>query len=391
MRNTIMVIDVGTSKIVATVAQSGVGARTDILGMGSVRYDGYSGLNWNNPAELYAKMGEVIRRAEEQARVRANKIYLGVPATFTQVYATRESVQIQGVSPRVTMKEINALFDKAEQSIQHKEGLPINRDVAWFSVDQGKHTFDPLNVPGSEISAMVAFAKADQVFIDEIGKLLEQNGRRLSGVYSTPVGQCMLYIPQDERDKVSALIDIGYLCTDVMIVEGDAVVSMKTVPIGGGHIAADLAYGLEIPLEAAETLKRSYRFDAKYTQAAFEVIIDNQRVVTFQREKVEEVLLPRIDELCEEIDKALDDGLVRLSRWSVMYMTGGGLAINDGSFQYVSGQLGRPLRPLQPKSQKMNSPIYTSSLGLVNLVADSQQDGETQGVIASFFRRLFGG
>jgi hypothetical protein len=39
----------------------------------------------------------------------------------------------------------------------------------------------------------------------------------------------------------------------------------------------------------------------------------------------------------------------------------------------------------------MNSPIYTSSLGLVNLVADSQQDGETQGGIISFFRRLFGG
>lgn len=68
----------------------------------------------------------------------------------------------------------------------------------------------------------------------------------------------MLYLLEEDRDRTAILIDIGYLCTDVMAVEGDAVIFQKTLPVGGGHIAADVAEGLSIPLESADQIKREY-------------------------------------------------------------------------------------------------------------------------------------
>ena len=41
-----------------------------------------------------------------------------------------------------------------------------------------------------------------------------------------------------------------------MALEGDALTTMSVIPIGGGHIAADLAYGLEIPLTREGAVRR---------------------------------------------------------------------------------------------------------------------------------------
>ena len=80
----------------------------------------------------------------------------------------------------------------------------------------------------------------------------------VSGFFSSCTGEAMLYLLEEDRDRTAILIDIGYTCTDVLVVEGDAVIYQKSMPIGGGHIAADIAEGLSIPLSSAEQIKREY-------------------------------------------------------------------------------------------------------------------------------------
>ena len=57
------------------------------------------------------------------------------------------------------------------------------------------------------------------------------------------------------------MVDVGYLHTELMVMQGDAMVDYQVLPVGGGHIAADLAYGLEIPFATAEGVKRAFAFD----------------------------------------------------------------------------------------------------------------------------------
>ena len=49
MRSTITVIDFGTSKVVALVAEVSGRQRTDIIGAGIASYDGFADARWNNP------------------------------------------------------------------------------------------------------------------------------------------------------------------------------------------------------------------------------------------------------------------------------------------------------------------------------------------------------
>ncbi len=234
---------------------------------------------------------------------------------------------------------------------------------------------------------------ADQFFLDDVSERFRALGFEVSSFMSTPTGQAMLYIPDEDRDRTALLIDVGYLNTEVMAAEGDALIFHQVLPIGGGNIAADVAYGLDVPLASAEQIKRAYAYGTVASQPDFEVTGQNGATMTFTREKVAEILEPRVEEIADEVKACIERSGVRLGNWSVVYLTGGGLAINRGGREFLAGKLNRTVRELPRKAVKLQSPAYASALGLLDLVIDTiMNTGNTaSGGIGAFFRNLFGG
>ena len=226
-------------------------------------------------------------------------------------------------------------------------GQIIHRSPAWFMVDDGEKTLEPMNARGYELRAMISFVIADQFFIDDVRARFKKLDINVTGCFSTPTGQAMLFIPDAERDRTAVLVDIGYLTTEVMTVEGDALTFLKTIPMGGGNIAADLAYGLDVNIDAAETIKRAYVYGLSAGQTTFDAPDKTGATKTFEREEVEKILEARTEEICEAIAEAIRESGVKLSNWSTIYLTGGGLAINRGGRDYLSAKLERPVRVFQ--------------------------------------------
>ena len=389
MRSTISVIDFGTSKIVALIAEVSGRQRCDIVGAGTAAYDGFANARWNNAALVNEAISSALTSAEEQARSSVKNVYAGVPGQFSKVYSFEVKVDLQGADPRVSARDISTLFALADEQVAGIPGTPIHRSPAWFVVDDGKKTLEPLNQHGNELRALISYVIADRFFIEDITQRLLAIGKTAAGFFSTPMGEAMLYISETDRYRTAVLIDIGYLNTEVIAVEGDAIIFHKILPLGGGHISADLAYGLEIPLDQAEQVKRGYEFGLGSTKNSFDVLLSNGTTQTFARERVAQVLEPRVDEICEAVIKGLKDSGVRLGNWSPVYLTGGGLAINKGGREYLSEKMERPVRELPRKAVKLSSAIYSSSLGLLDLIIDTRNNAnETQTGIRGFFRGL---
>ena len=73
------------------------------------------------------------------------------------------------------------------------------------------------------------------------------------------LGQTLLMLPLEERDRSCILIDAGYLNTEITVAEGDAAVYHAVLPLGGGNITADIAYDLQLDMRDAEHIKRTYQ------------------------------------------------------------------------------------------------------------------------------------
>ena len=391
MKTTVAAMDFGTSKIVALVAETSGRQRCDIIGAGIATYDGFLEGQWNAPDLLNDAIAAAVREAEEQSHARIREVNVGVPGDFSSVRTVEVKVELQGADPRVTERDINELFNRATHELGEVRGSVIHRSPAWFIVDDGKKTLEPMGMHGYELRAMVSFVIADQFFLEDITERFRSLGITVNGCFSTPTGQAMLFVPDEERDRTAILVDMGYLTTEVMAVEGDALTFLKVLPMGGGHIAADLAYGLEITLPAAEQIKRAYVYGLSAGQASFEGVNKDGESKTFSREEVEKVLEPRAEEICEAVRDAIKESGVKLSNWSPIYLTGGGLAINRGGRDFLAAKLEKPVRELPRKAVKLSSPAYSSALGLLDLIIDTAASAHAAGGMGSFFRSLFGG
>ena len=400
MKTTVTSLDFGTSKIVTLVAENSGAQRCDIVGAGIVTYNGFLEDGWNNPAEIDDCIREAISQAEQQSHHKIREVNIGVPGAFTKVYVTEARVSLTGADPHVTANDVRAVFKKATENLG-LETLPgeiINSSPAWFRVDDGKKTLEPVGLKGRELTALISFVIGNRFFLDDVTTRLRNMDIKPKHFFSTPAGEAMLYLPEEDRDRTAVLIDIGYLNTEVMAVEGDAMIFHKCIDLGGGHIAADLAEALDISFKnAEEKIKQPFVYSQSATPETYEIpAMNEQPARSFTRDEVAPIITARVDEIAAEIKKALEESGVKLGNWSNVYLTGGGVAFNRGGKDYLSAKLGRPVRDTPKRTVKMSSPIYTSTMGLMDLIIDTmeQQRQPASGVagkLGEFFKSLVGG
>ena len=391
MKKATAVVDFGTSKVLVLQAQETTYQKVTITSAGLAQYDGFMNGEWNSPEDVTDAIASAIGAAEKNIGAQIREVYVGVPGEFVRVYVIESSVALQGADPKVTSADVEKLQRQATEMLDRPTGVIIHRSPAWFKVDGGQKTLEPVDQKGSTLEGMIGFVLADQFFINDVTARLQELNIKVCGFFSTSVGEAMQIIPSEERDNTAILVDVGYLSTEVMAVEGDALIWQKVLPMGGAHITLDLTYGLERPFEMCEKIKRSYAFSSgKNTQ--IEVQGEDGQMETFTGEKLSGIICPRVDELLDTIDEAIKKSGIRLGNWSNTYMTGGGLMTMSGARVYVSNYLSRNVREAVTKTTKLKpAHIYASGSGLLELVYDTvemeEQDESWFERLKRFFRR----
>ena len=389
MKKATAVLDFGTSKVLVLLAEESAYQKVTITSAGMAQYDGFMNGEWNAPSEVSDAIASAIEAAEKKVGTHIKEVYVGVPGEFVRVYVIESSVALQGADPKVTSADVEKLQRQATEMLDRPTGVIIHRSPAWFKVDGGQKTLEPVDQKGSTLEGMIGFVLADQFFINDVTERLKELGVEVRGFFSTSVGEAMQMIPFEERDHTAILVDVGYLSTEVMAVEGDALIWQKVLPVGGAHITLDLTYGLEKPFDMCEKIKRAYTFNApKNTQ--IEVQGENGQMESFSGEQVSMIIDARVDEMLEMIDDAIKKSGIRLGNWSNVYFTGGGLMPMAGARVYAAGKLSRNVREAAAKTVKLKpAQIYASGSGLLELVYNTIEQEEQDEGLLDRIKRVF--
>lgn len=382
MKTQIAAIDFGTSKIVTVVAQSGGLSRCDIIGTGTVPYAGFSEGFWNEPDYVLDAVRESITAAELEANTKIKDVYVGVPGAFVHVISGEAEYEFSEAH-EITEDDVDMVQDMVAEKLHIGQdgGYVLHRSPAWFSVDDGKKTMVVIRSRGTRLRACVSFIVADPEFVEDCKMFMGAMGVTIMGFLAPVLGQGLLLLKPEDRDRVAALIDVGYLNTEISVFEGDAIVYHAILPEGSGYITGDIMQKLRLTTEEAEQIKRAYLFNPdEFDQDDFyEVYDENGRRIAFPRANVARVVEAQMNELCDAIDKTFKSDAMRFfGPRSQIYLTGGGITLMRGGREYMARKLGRPVKVPAAQSAKLGSPMYSTTLGLVNLIFDSteKQDGE---------------
>ncbi len=376
MKTTAAVIDFGTNKIVTALAESGAFSRCEIRGTGTVPYSGYKDGAWIEPIQLPGQVKQSLAAAELEAKTHIREVFVSVPGEYITVKLADAEVDIMSPDGRISEDDMDAVHDAAAESLglEKESGVVIHRSPAWFSVDGGKKTMTPIQTArrGKKLRALTSFIIADAAFVHEMQEMFSSMQVRIRGFVTPALGQAILYIPTEERDRTAALIDVGYLNTEFSVVEGDAIVFHKVIPLGGGFIAADIAANLSVSMASAEKLKRQFPLVADELEEPrkYEITEEGERM-SFPGTFVARAMAGTMDDLLSGLSEAIKEAGPALGSRAKVYLTGGGLAPMRGAADWLSDQLDYTVREAQAQSSKLSGFQFTSVLGEIDQVFDT--------------------
>lgn len=400
------VVDFGTSKVVTIIAKSKANKseRLEIIGTGSVLYDGFRDGDWNTPEKLVESVRNSISAAELQAHEKVHEIYVGVPGEYIKVYTASVETPISDPDGRVQQEDIDRLHDEAaaELELLEQDGIVLHRSPAWYMIGrQGAITLAPLEAEatGDVLLGEISFVLADRQFMNDIAELMGMLNITVVGYFSSSLGTALLMAPPEQRDNTCMMIDVGYLNTEINVIRGEAIVAHEMIDIGGSELVVALADELRMDLREAERVKRTFSFKPDRMEEEEDIEIRDPysgRRRAIPRYDVNDVLLPAMDDITGEIvdviyGKHLHELMTQTSK---IYLTGGGIAMMRGARERLADAIGNyEVSNVTSKTAKLNYPMFSSALGLASMVFDTVMADapvEEQGAfskLAGLFRR----
>lgn len=383
MKTTAAVIDFGTNKIVTLIAESGAFSRFDIRGTGTVPYAGYEDGRWIEPIELAGQVKQSIAAAEFESKTSIKEIFVSVPADLLQIKLADTEIPVLSEDGRLSEADMDAVQDAAAESLGFgvQSGTIVARSPAWFSVDGRKKNMSPVenDKKGSMIRCLTSFVIAEEGFVSQMREMFGAMQITIRGFVIAALGTAIHSILTDERDRTAVLVDCGYLNTEISVIDGDAFVFHRVLPIGGGFITADLCENLCIDLASAEQLKREFSLDMDELEEekTYSVTVDGSRY-DFKTAYVAGAMTRTMEELLSGIENAMRDAGAFIGSDAKVYLTGGGLALMKGAADLLSDRLGRTVKIIQANSAKIGGPQYASVMGMMDQVFNALEPRDPQ-------------
>jgi len=374
MRQVSAAIEIGTSKVVCTIAESGVYEGFTLLGAATIEYSGYTRKGWVEPKEIKYIISSALHEAEKQAGFRVRKVNVGVPADFTEVVCRKVGLNL-GRPRKITRDDILLMFKRGEGFTAYRNYYVAHRCPVYFTVNNTRRTMDPVNLIGDQLGALVSYILVSRSFTESVANHLQRCGYEVDSFISSVLAQGVSFIPNEVRDKTAILVDIGHRMTSVTIFKSDGILFHSTIPLGGLHITKDLALTLRIPDDIAEQLKKRAIYGLSVGRDDWYEIMakETYQLYRFPMLQVQEIINARVFEICDIIKKELIRSGCILPEYIEVFLSGG-TAEMRGIREFTQKALGRNVSVVQPRSTKLNNSCYTAVLGVTELTMDKYEE-----------------
>src|SRR5882757_2246108 len=298
-KNLVVGLDIGTSKIVAIVAEISPDGALNVIGLGT---QPSRGLRRGVVVNIEATMGSiqrVLEEAELMADCRITEVYTGIGGSHIRSLNSSGMVAIK--EKEVTQADIDRVVETAKAIAIPNDQQVLHILPQEFIVDGQEDVREPLGMSGVRLEVKVHIVTGAVSAVENITKCVRRCGLEVSDVMLQPLASALAVLNDDEKDLGVCLMDIGGGTTDLAVFTGGSIRHTAVIPIAGDQVTNDIAMALRTPTKEAEDLKRSYGCALKQLASASEIIevpgVGERGPRQLSRQTLAEVIEPRIEEL----------------------------------------------------------------------------------------------
>jgi cell division protein FtsA len=364
-------LDIGTTKVVALVAEVSPDDQLNIIGLGSQDSHGLKKGVVVNIEDTVATISSAIQEVELMADCEVKDVYTGIAGSHIRSFNSDGMVKIKD-------KEVTPM--DVERVIETARAMPIPTDqqilhilTQEFIIDDQDSIREPIGMSGFRLEVKVHIVTGAVSAAQNIVKCVRRCGLEANDLVLQPLASSYAVLSEDEKDLGVCLIDIGGGTTDLAVWTQGAIRHTSVIPIAGDYITNDIAKMLRTPTREAEYIKREFGCalsDLADPEDMFEVPgVDERPSRKFSRRALADVIQPRVEELYEKIQADLRRSGFEEVLTSGIVLTGGA-AVMRGMIEFGEEFFHMQVRLGIPKyngamADVIQSPRFSTSYGLL--------------------------
>ena len=370
-KNLIVGLDIGTSKIVAIVAQLLEDDRLEVIGLGQSESDGLKKGVVVNIDSTVASIQKALEEAELMADCKIESVWTGIAGSHIRSFNSSGMVAIK--EKEVSQADMDRVIETATAV-----SIPTDQQVLHvlpqeFIIDGQEDVRQPLGMSGVRLEVRVHIVTGAVSAAQNIIKCIRRCGLEVNELILQPLASSHAVLTEDERDLGVALVDIGGGTTDIAIFSGGAIRHTAVIPIAGDQITNDIAMALRTPTKDAEDIKRRYGV-AKQTLAdpdgRFEVPgLGDRAPRMLSHQSLAAVIEPRVEELFSLVAQVIRESGFEELLSSGIVLTGGSAQL-PGMVELGEDVFLKQVRVARPSyrgnlADVVDSPRYATAMGLL--------------------------
>ena len=384
LNNLIVGLDIGTSKIVAIVAELQPEGDLKVIGLGQHPSKGLrKGVVVNIDATVQS-IQRALEEAELMADCKITSVFTGIAGSHIKSLNSHGMVKIKDAE--VMQADVDRVVETARAIALPTDQQILHILTQEFIIDGQEDVREPIGMSGMKLEVKVHIVTGAVSAAQNIIKCVKRCGLDVSDLVLQPLASSVATLTEDEKELGVCLVDVGGGTTDIAVFKQGSIRHTAVVPIAGDQITNDIAVAFRTPTQSAEDIKVKYGCALRQLADAKEIVevpgVDGRDPRQLSVQTLAEVIEPRVVELYEFV-------LNELRRSGMEDMIASGIVITGGS-SLMRGmvELGEeifhvPVRMGMPRyvgglSEVVSNPRYATGVGLV-LMGKQQVERHIQG------------
>src|SRR5713101_9449476 len=381
-KNMIVGLDIGTSKIVAIVAEITPEKKLNIIGLGTQPSRGLKkGVVVNIEATM-ASIQRVLEEAELMADCAITEVYTAIGGGHIRSLNSSGMVAIK--EKEVTQADIDRVVETAKAI-----AIPNDQEILHilpqeFIIDGQEDVREPLGMSGVRLEVKVHIVTGAVSAAQNIMKCVRRCGLSVRDLVLQPLASATAALSEDEKDLGVCLADIGGGTADVAVFTHGAIRHTAVIPIAGDQITNDIAMALRTPTKDAEDIKRRFGCALRQLADPHEMVevpgVGDRGPRQLSRQTLAEVIEPRVEELYSLIQAELRRSGFEELLSSGIVITGGSSAM-QGMVELGEEVFHMPVRLGMPHylgglAEVVRHPRFSTGVGLLLIGIQQRQRQE---------------
>src|SRR3990172_8603419 len=213
--NTIVGLDIGTTKICAIIADRGVDGQMEIIGIGKYPSKGLRKGMVVNIESTVESIRNAVKEAELMAGIEIDSVYAGIAGAHIKGINSQGIVAVK--SKEVSRVDIDRVIDAAKAV-----AVPMDRRVLHvlpqeFTIDGQDGIREPLGLSGIRLEGAVHIVTGASSAATNIVKCVNLAGLEVKTIVLEPLASGEATLTPDEKELGVALVDIGGGTTDIAV------------------------------------------------------------------------------------------------------------------------------------------------------------------------------